>query len=360
MPNRRCHVLTVTYGQRWNLLRQALSAARDQGVCGAVVVANGAQADIPALVEEAFPGFAHVISLPRNTGSAGGFGAALDHALRHNLGEVLILDDDNRLEPGSLQHLQNAYTQLRAQSKAQDGVAVLAYRPDRQADAALGLSSSGMLAEPHTFFGFSLGHLPFKLYRRTPWGRRWLRSRPVLERSRIDLAPYSGLYFHTDVLKRSGLPNAEFLLYADDTDFSHRIAQLGAGIYLVPAAILTDIEPSWNVISKYTSTFDALLQGDNDFRAYYSTRNHAYFEQHCRRSSTVLRGINRWLYLQMLRTRALATGRLDRYQLLLQAIHDGEAGRLGESAHFPLSHPPEARTNRPTTTTSTSHQAEGD
>jgi GT2 family glycosyltransferase len=328
-------MVTVTYSSRWDFLRQALASAQNEGIDRAVVVDNGAAVDIAALAQAEFGDFVDVVTLGRNTGSAGGFKAGIQRALDLGASYLLLLDDDNEMQSGSLAALTAAHLACRAHTP-EDKLAILAYRSDRQTDAATNLASSGMRGNRDAFFGFHILDVPFKLFRRTPWGQRWIARRPILPLVVVDVAPYSGMYFHRAVPQLLGLPDERFLLYADDTDFSYRLTRAGGSIVLATDACLRDLELSWNVKKRFSNTFDALLLGDGDFRAFYSTRNNAYFEHAAAGSNRLVRYLNRSIYLLLLQTRAVMAGRTARFRLLRRAVRDGEAGRLGEHADFPL------------------------
>ncbi len=327
--------VTVTYGARWKYLQQTMHAAKREGVQRMIVVDNGSIEQIATLVRAEFGRFGDVVTLPKNTGSAGGFKRGIRRALQFDTEFMLLLDDDNEMQAGCLNALSATYHDY-ARFVHPAVLAVLAYRADRQTDVAGNVPASGMADDRSAFFGFNLRDLPFKLFRRTPWGKRWIARRVPAAQVNVAVAPYSGLYFHRSVPEIHGLPDERFLLYADDTEFSFRLTRNGGKIVLVTDAKLTDLEASWNVRSRYSNTFDALLQGDGDFRAYYSTRNNAYFERWMRDGNSWARALNRTLYLTALRLRADMTKRQQRFQLLLGAIHDGEAGRLGEHPNFPL------------------------
>jgi GT2 family glycosyltransferase len=328
-------VVTVTYGNRWPLLRQALISAQREGFDQIVVVNNGSSVDISQLASNEFPGFVDVVFIGRNSGSAGGFKAGMQRALDLGADYVMLLDDDNEMQPGCLAALEATYN-LSVTAVSANNLSVLAYRSDRQADVATSIPASGMAVNRAAFFGFHLLDVPFKIFRRTPVGRRWIASRPMLSQVVVGIAPYSGMYFHRSVLETHGLPDERYFLYADDTDFSYRLTHAGGKIVLATQAELVDLELSWNVKARFSNTFDALLLGDGDFRAFYSTRNNAYFERSTAGPYWLIRSVNRAIYLAALRIRASSVGRVARFDLLMRAIRDGEAGRLGENPDFPL------------------------
>ncbi|MBX3620035.1 MAG: glycosyltransferase [Rhizobacter sp.] len=328
-------VVTVSYGNRWPLLRQALDSARGEGIGRVVVVDNGSRDDVQAQALQTFgPDFCDVVVMGRNTGSAAGFKRGIERAMAGAGEFLLLLDDDNVLEPGCVAALHGAW-QTQSQAVAASKLAVLAYRRDRMVDAAtLGRPVGG---EPTAFFGFHWSDVPFKLYRRLPLVRRALALRPARSEIVMSIAPYSGMLFHRSVIEAHGLPDERFVLYADDTEFSYRLTRGGGKIVLVTEGRITDLEPSWSTKSSHGNTFDALLCGSDDFRAFYSTRNNAYYERWAReRGASASRRLNRMIFLAVLGCRARMLGRMDRLRLLRHAMAEGEAGRLGVDAAFPL------------------------
>lgn len=328
-------VVTVTYGLRWPLLQKALESAFREGVARVVVVDNAAKQPISALVHQVFDDKIQVLRLSHNTGSANGFKVGIEAAMAEGAELILLLDDDNVLNAGSLSALYGAYDELLEQTP-QDRLAVLGFRSDHQADIHDGIPPERTIAHPNSFFGFHIADIPFKIWRRTPWAKRGFSQKSLPKRIRMEMAPYSGLMFHRKVVERIGTPDPKLVLYADDTEFSYRISASGGAIWLITLAGMTDLEASWNIKKRSSSSFGIWLLGDSDFRAYYNARNGAYFEHHCRPHSHWIRTVNRQIYLLALSLFARRLGRLDRYQLIKDAIADGEASRLGLHPRFPL------------------------
>ena len=327
-------VVTVTYGERRDLLRQVLDALPAQGVGKVVVVDNGARWPVKDELTAAYGDWVDVVEMGRNTGSAPGFAAGMQRALDLGAEYLWLLDDDNRPAPGCLAALLQAYAGLRAQCPP-DRLAVLAFRPDHQADVAAGVPLRYVNPRPGSFRGFHLLDVPYKIWRRTPWGRPRVRG-SLPAQVVLSVAPYSGLLFHGAVVQRFGLPRADFVLYADDTEFSYRITQSGGQIVLVTRAELQDLETSWNVREARASSFAILLHQGSDFRVYYGTRNGSFFETHCQRGNRWVYALNRAVYLGVLTVLAYLQGKKTRLALVRQAMADGEAGRLGMHPSFPL------------------------
>lgn len=327
-------VVTVTYGERRALLRQVLDALPAQGVSRAVVVDNGAHWPVKDELAAAYGDFVDVVEMGRNTGSAAGFGAGIRRALETGAEFIWLLDDDNRPAPDCLAALRSAYQDLRGQHAA-DLLAVLAFRPEHQADVAAGVPLRYVNPRRNSFRGFHVLDIPYKFWRRTPWGRP---SASVGLPARVDLviAPYSGLFFHRAMAERFGLPRADFVLYADDTEFTYRLTHAGGRIALITTAPIEDMESSWNVRQHQGSSFGVLLGQGSDMRVYYGTRNGVYFDAHCRAHDRLMFTLNRWVYMAALAALAGTGGQRARLKLIQKAVRDGLAGRLGMQARFPL------------------------
>jgi GT2 family glycosyltransferase len=326
--------VTVTYGERRDLLRQVLDALPGQGVARVVVVDNGASWPVKAELTAAYGDLVDMVEMGRNTGSASGFGAGIARALDLGAEFIWLLDDDNHPAPGCLAALTEAYRDLRRQHPA-DLLAVLAFRPEQQVGVATGVPLGYINPRRNSFRGFHVRDIPYKLWRRTPWGRpRVSGSLPA----RVDLsvAPYSGLLFHRAVVERFGLPRADFVLYVDDVEFSHRLTLAGGHIMLITAAAIEDMESSWYVRQTQSHSFSVLLHQGSDFRVYFSMRNWAYFETHCQPRDGFMFALNRAVYLATLTVLAHLYGQRERLALVRQAERDGRAARLGPHPGFPL------------------------
>lgn len=323
--------VSVTYGRRWHLLRQAIASALHEGIARAIVVDNGSQEPIRELAQGEFDDKMKVIALGANTGSANGFKAGLEAAYAAGSEFMVLLDDDNVLEPGALAELMQGWREA-AQHVAAADLAVVACRPEHQAPAR---GAGGTYRD--SFFDFHVYDLPRKLWRRLapPGGRPGHDAMP--DQVSLQVAPYGGMFFHRSVLEKHGFPDPDLVLYGDDTEFSYRLIRAHGQIRLITRARITDLESSWSQRAHFGSAFHALLQGGADFRAYYLARNVAYFERHCRPHRAWMRAINRAAYLMILVSLALRLASWPRLKLLLLAIRHGERAELGVNRSFPLS-----------------------
>ncbi|MHB1282738.1 MAG: glycosyltransferase [Sulfuriferula sp.] len=318
-------VVTITYGDRQALLRQVLDSLPAQGVARVVVVDNGAQWPVSEMLRASYGDFVDVVTMGRNTGSAGGFKAGIARAMELHTEFLWLLDDDNRPQPGCLDELLGAYARER-ETVPGDRLAVLAFRPEHQADVAAGVPIRHINARQDSFCGFHVLDIPYKFWRRTRWGRP---RGPVPAWVRLDVAPYGGLLLGREVVQAIGVPDERFVLYADDTEHTWRITARGGRIVLVTAARIEDLESSWNIKARFGNSFAGWLRGSSELRAWYGMRNQAWFDTHRRCRRPAICTLNRLLYMALLRLAAWRSGTGDRYALLRQAAAAGRAGQLG-------------------------------
>jgi len=325
-------IATVTYGDRKHLLEKMIEGGLEQGVTRFVVVNNGARWDVSEL-KLMFPDIdLEIVDMGANKGSAAGFAAGIQRAYDLGAEYIWLLDDDNKPQEHCLQTLLEAYV-LEEASTPRDRLAVLAFRPEHQADVAAGVPEEHINARRDSFCGFHVYDIPYKIWRRTPWGRP---QGHAPDKVRLDVAPYSGLLFGRELVTAIGLPDANLVLYADDTEYTWRITARGGRIVLVTSARIDDLESSWNIKARFSNSFTAWLSGSEDFRAYYSIRNQAYFDSHFRCRFRPLFAFNRLCYLGLLKLFAHRHNQIARYSMLKDAVADGIVGRLGVHPGYQL------------------------
>ena len=274
MADKATIIVTVTYGNREHLLRQVLDAVCGLDVSKVVVVDNGAAWPVKSELTAAYPDWVDVVEMGKNTGSAMGFATGIQRALDLEAEYIWLLDDDNCPRRDTLQKLNVAYSEAVA-ATPRDRLAVLAFRPEHQADVAVGVPVHRINPRENSFRGFHVLDIPYKLWRRTSWGRPRVR-RGLPATVTMEQAPYSGFLFHRDLIRAIGLPNTDFVLYGDDTEFTYRITRKDGRIILVTNALLDDLESSWNIKARFGNGFTGMLNGAGDFRAYYGMRNGVY------------------------------------------------------------------------------------
>lgn len=320
-------VALVTYGDRKAMLLSVLDQLREERVGRIVIIDNGAHWPVAKDLVEQFGDWVWVVSMGSNMGSAQGFVTAFETAVQTDKPFVWILDDDNRPEPGCLAALQVAHTE-EAERTPQDLLAVVAMRTEHFSG---NVSAKQLMTRWDSFSGFHVADLVSKVAHRLP-GRR--QSRP--HRVELGVTHFGGMFFHRSLVERIGLPQREFFMYGDDTEFTWRITCQGGRIIQVPEALVEDLQGSFQQTSHVRNRFIGALLSDSDFRTYYSVRNLAYFESRFRRRWRAMFALNRQAYFAILHCYARRLGKMDRYHFIRASADEGLRGQLGPNDRYPL------------------------
>jgi GT2 family glycosyltransferase len=328
--------IVVTYGDRWNLLENCITSALNEGIEKVIVVDNNSKNDIEKLCKTHFLDKVVVITNNINFGSAGGYKIGMEKAITSEQEYIFLLDDDNKVIPGTIKKLKECYENLISHYKSDQDLFVLsAYRPIHEPNIASGLKILNLYSKKQCFLGFHIFDLPIKVLRRLPFLKTIFYSSKPDKYVLLDKAVWSGLLFHKSLIQNVGLPIADFILYSDDVEFTQRIISRGGKIVLVTEAPLEEMDKSWNVGNETNNSFDNYLVSDSDFRIFYWARNQTYIENHIMKSGVVWH-LNKYIYLGLLLIRALMIKKLNRWKLFCRAVRDGEKGKLGINSSFPL------------------------
>ena len=327
-------LVTLTYGDRLSYLQTLVSRSlASPQIERVIIVSNASVAPLESLTR-AWPGQVQIIYLQHNTGSAKGYSVGIKAALDAGADYIWLMDDDNAPTVNAIATLHQCLYQ-RERIDGREKAAVLGFRPTHQADFAAGVPKRFAIQRRSSFFGFHIAQLPYKIWRRLPWGHPRARQSqmPMVQ---LPFATYGGLLAHRSLYEKIGLPLDALLLYADDSEYTWRITAGGGRIFLVPDALLDDLEESWNIKAKTNNIYESFLLGGSDLRAYYGARNQAWFDKNIWASSSWLYSLNRWVFFRLLRVIAKRRGAEQRLGLIEKAIHDGESGVLGLHQSYPL------------------------
>jgi GT2 family glycosyltransferase len=328
-------VVTVTYGRRLELLRRTVAGIVGAGAARLIVVGNG----IDAAYREAIVALGATTGIPLdlvvldgNRGSAAGFGAGLDHALRHYPDAFLwLLDDDNCPRPDALAQLQAAWRDATADGA--ERVALCSLRLDRTRFVAAAMTGDGEGAFARRSAVASLDIrrlLGRRRRRRTP--TPLVRAEEVSARPPVALpwAPYGGFFIHAALARELGLPDERFVLYGDDLEWTHRLVRRGGAVLLVPGSLIDDLEIEWTeaAVTPRFFLFD-LLSAKSPVRLYFSTRNDIYFKTRYWSDNTAILAVNAALFALLTVALGVVTARPRNALVILRAMRDGFAGRMG-------------------------------
>lgn len=334
-------VVTVTYGNRFHLLKQVIESSFREGVCKVIVVDNNSDKesrDQLIKYEKSNPKI-KVIYLPENTGSAGGYKRGLEEAYNETDCEFIwLLDDDNVPKKDALIELFNVWGNIQDKKKYSN-TAMLSFREKKEytsLQAILKNKPTLVLGPPYSFNGFSITSFLGKTYR---FIRRIINKNydSILAKKRIELlrknnkihgkvavAPYGGLLIHKLLLDKIGYPKEKLFTYADDHEWSYRITASGGNIFFCLNSIVDDIELSWHIKDKNLSTFNAMLESGNTTQVFYSLRNRIYLEQLLGYDKSFIYNLNKVTFLIILKLFTLMLNKRERFNLILKAIEDGK------------------------------------
>ena len=331
--------VVLAFGDRVSCLEHVLSRLSEMELGQILVVRNGHSAPIDGVMRKWSASHAHieVLELEENGGSAGGYRAGLDHALHAWPACELfwLLDDDNLPEPAALDELLHVYNE-RAHLEETGGPVVVAYRPDQGSYVQLlvtGTPWQHVFVTPSSFLSFHLVDSVSRMWRRLKTALKRIVFRTTRARSMLDVVEtpliyYGGMLLPRMVLEKSGLPKPELFIYGDDSEFSFRLDTV-TKILVVSRAVIQDLEASWYVATR-GNRYVRLMTTDSDMRIYYQVRNNVWFQAHYMKRSDMMYQVNRCLVILLLRfLRLCSIGSGHRMQLIMRAIEDGEAARLG-------------------------------
>lgn len=313
-------LVTVTYGHRLTYVESALASAFAEGVGHAIVIDNGSVQSVKEILRAKFGTAVTIERLERNVGSAIAFKRGIEKAVAMNAELVLLLDDDNELRRGSLKKLMSARGRL-AEMYGNDNCAVVGKR--------LGHDPPLLGKVKNCFLGFHVRDIPRKVAKRLKVLQKPCSEAQQGNPTRIAYSPYSSLLFHRAVTERHGLPNTQFILYADDSEFTFRITAAGGALGLVEDVEITDQDASWNAIQPTTTFLKELVDSPAETRVYYTVRNLCYFEETSIQAHSFVRGVNEAVVKMILHAYCIARGKRKRWRLLNQALLDAREKRLG-------------------------------
>lgn len=270
-----CAVI-VTYSDRYNLLVQVLYELLIQKCNKIIIVSNNSKPDslkkLKAYIKN-HTGKIDIILLSENTGSANGFATGIRHVIDLKIYDFIwLLDDDNKPQPDSLALLKQFWIENKLE-KSDTALLSLRKRGGYSLyERAIDEGKPYLLPGPFNVFrSFHYRNLILSFFRSD--------KKPVLHKTSgiINAAPYGGLFFHKDLIKKIGYPDKDMVLYFDDYEFTYRIHKNNGKIYLVTNSQINDIDTSWHEF-KSGNALAKISSESNYLRLYYSIRNRVYFE----------------------------------------------------------------------------------
>jgi len=308
------YAITVTYGDRFSLLKQVVDSAFQEGVEKIIIVDNNSSPENRIKIrqyENKYNSKIKVIYLSENTGSSGGFHAGLQEISASKCEFVLLLDDDNILSKNSIKRLINYYKFFSQKEKN----LVLSFNREYGYIDDLLMGENNVLKK-NFYRGFNLWSLLVKRLK-----LKKVNQRKKARYACIDVAPYSGLFFKREVLESIGFPDKNFYLYADDFEYTYRISRKFK-IILIEKIKVIDLEYSWNNFAKSGLFYHPFINDGSNFKTYYLFRNADYLETAVFRKRGPVFIFNKYVYLSILLFIGLINLRFSRIKIILKALND--------------------------------------
>lgn len=274
------HAVVVTYNRKALLIRcvdALLNQTRPPETVR--IMDNGSGDGTEALVRRRYGEHPSVVyrNLGRNLGGAGGFHYGAADVLASGADWAWLMDDDCLPAPDCLEHLLAAVAESR----------------DVYSPLVLSLSD-----------------------RSTPlWG---ITAEPDTGNIEVGTLPFNGFLIHRSTLAAIGLPEKDFFIYGDDTEYNLRARRSGRRIVMATASRLYHPHKNDWRSGQLFAMFSSPIW------IYYKLRNAVAIY---RRYGYV--SVNQCLMLLGALGWSLALMRWNRVRLWLRALADGFHGRLG-------------------------------
>jgi len=262
-------VLTITYGKRWHFLSQVIDAVmKDEHVTKLVIVDNGSK-NKEELIDgtRKFGDKISIIHLEQNLGSAGGFSVGIEAVRELDCNFVLMLDDDNVPEQGSIEKFLAIRKEL-----GKEKVVLVGNRVDLPGNEDVFYEDTPKEVKPKGTFFESLSFKKVGNFLGLLTDRKRSHSRSAESRHIVpnESFVYGGAFIPIDAIQNAPLPDRNLILYGDDIEYSWGIKRLGYESYVCYSPKIYDLETSFGEGSQAVGLFDPKTAA---FKAYYRVRN---------------------------------------------------------------------------------------
>lgn len=240
----------------------------------------------------------HIVHSPVNTGGAGGFALGMQYALeRLDTDWLFLADDDAVPESDMLEQLLDGYAQ----------------RSDKEEIAAVctGVINQGNFDPWHRKIVkrglFTLGYADVSSLYGAPFF--------------VDEATFVGLMVKRDIALLAGIPDKDFFICFDDTDYCYRLRRHGKILCLPRAIMRHDTKER----QKYA----------DDWRNFYGARNHPVVVKRYFPKRYLI--ILKWMkYIKHASpfSRFLGKSTKGSRKMIKEALSEGVAGKLGTNEKY--------------------------
>ena len=192
-----------------------------------------------------------------------------------------------------------------------------------------------MVGKPNSYLGFHIIDFILKRFAKLFINPKSEKEHHSCRYAKAHFAPYGGFFFHKSILDVIGYPDEDYIIYADDCEFSYRITSKGGSIYALLDAKIDDMDDR-EELKTYGNNFDFYANHYNKVRLYYTLRNaiHFHLNHHC--TNKVMFFTNLIIYYFFCCAYILLRFNLSRFPIFIDSFIDGCFGKLGESKIYNL------------------------
>ena len=325
--NYKVCAVTVTYGNRWEFLKQVIERLQSfKNISHVVIVNNASPYNVKHEVDKLTDERLIVLDKSENLGSTGGYKAGMTYAHQLDTDLIWLLDDDNLPSEDSLEVLLNSWDEV---GTPNDKTAFFCLRTDRIHHIHIAKGEN-----PYRYYLIPDNFLNFTFLRPYNKGLKFLdkfkKYKKYKDRVEIPFASYGGFFLHKQMIDLIGYPDEKFYLYFDDAEYTYRVTQNGGKVWLISGSVITDIDHSYQVAYKRKFLHSIHLDLWN-FRTYYLTRNGVYFYKLNASKRPLIFNINKFLLMGWLKLLSIAGSKQGEYKKLAAAVQDGLNGNLGKA-----------------------------
>lgn len=257
--------IIVTYGNRFHYLEHVVKRLLKEKIDTILIVSNGSDKISKKLILDLKTKSKKIklIILKKNYGSALAIKKGLEYALKTDCKFILLLDDDNLPALGFKKILEKKYRQYGNSYKN-------IFSPNRyklKYYKNIQSKNNPFIFLNNNFIKFNFLQIIFHFIKKF-----FIKKVKLKKNILMQVAPYGGLFFNKDLIKKVGYPKTNFFLYADDFDFTLRMTRNNFNIYYSKDYLIKDLDPTLDVNNYFSKKID-------EKKIFFQVRNHTYFSR---------------------------------------------------------------------------------
>lgn len=261
-------VVTVVFGERWNLLKQTLEPLVSEQKIGKIIIVdnNSKNPDAMDTYARQYQNKIIVLRQSENIGFSGAISKGLLKARETDGDYVLVMDDDCVLEEGGIDMFLNNYKYF-----PDNRVVLIANRVNVPGVSASFYRNSiaNQLPDGTVFEVFSLRKVLnlFKLI----LGIKENPSGPLLPIFPTQAFVTGGSFIPMEAVREVDVPDASLFIYGEDLDYAWRIKKAGFLSYQCSKPIIHDIDMTFGKEGDHI--WGLFRDTTPDYKVYYRMRN---------------------------------------------------------------------------------------